>query len=114
LVNAQADAEDTTAFLDADLGFHEALAEACGNPFLQLVCQPINMFLRSHYSHRDLYPSSPEETLGEHEEILRSIAAGDTFHAHQAMQEHLRRLVRKAPAMPLPTDTSVPSGEFST
>jgi GntR family transcriptional repressor for pyruvate dehydrogenase complex len=109
MVRPHGDSGDISAFLDSDLGFHEALAQACGNPFLQLVCQPINMFLRSHYSHRDLYPSSPEETLEEHEEILQAIASRDTFHAHQTMQHHLRRLIRKAPAMPPPENGSFSS-----
>ena len=97
---------DTEAFLESDLGFHEALAHACGNPFFQLVCHPINSFLRSHYSHREQYPSSPTDTLSEHTEILRALADGDTFFAHQAMHEHLRRLRRKAPRMPEPTANS--------
>lgn len=86
---------DTDAYLDADMTFHEALAEASGNPFFQLVCQPINTFLRSHYLHRGTYPSDPARTMVEHREILQALRRRDTFGARQATEEHLLRLMRK-------------------
>lgn len=87
---------DVEAFLDADLRFHELLAESSGNPFFDLVCRPINTFLRSHYLERDHYPSDPARTLAEHEEILAALEDGDTFRARQACEEHLRRLLRNS------------------
>ena len=86
---------DTHAFLDTDMTFHEALAAASGNPFFELVCRPINTFLRSYYLHRDGYPSNPVRTLEEHREILETLRRRDTFGARQAAEEHLRRLLRK-------------------
>jgi GntR family transcriptional repressor for pyruvate dehydrogenase complex len=86
---------DSDAYLDADMNFHEALAVASGNPFFDLVCRPINTFLRSHYLQRESYPSDPVRTLEEHREILDALRRGDTFGARQATEEHLRRLLRK-------------------
>ena len=85
---------DREAFLDADMSFHELLAQASGNPFFDLVSKPINTFLRGHYQHRASYPSDPRRTLEEHQEILRSVAQRDTLGARLAMEEHLRRLLR--------------------
>lgn len=96
---------DAEAFLDADMNFHEALAHASGNPFFDLVCRPINSFLRTHYQHRDGYPSNPHRTLEEHEEILQNLHRRDTYGARKAAEEHLRRLLRKWQA---PTDGAVP------
>jgi GntR family transcriptional repressor for pyruvate dehydrogenase complex len=96
---------DGSAFLDADMNFHEALARASGNPFFDLVCRPINSFLRTHYQHREGYPSSPSSTLTEHEEILQNLRRRDTYGARKAAEEHLRRLLRK---WQTPTDGAVP------
>lgn len=87
---------DAEAFLDADMTFHEVLAEASGNPFFDLACRPINTFLRSHYQHRDHYPSDPGRSLDEHREILDALRVHDTFRARQATEEHLRRLLRNS------------------
>jgi len=101
--------DDRSAFLDADLGFHELLAEASDNPFFDLVSKPINAFLRSHYEHRSTYPSDPRRTLEEHQEILRAIAERDTLGARHAMEEHLRRLLRsRRPAWVLDPATGTP------
>lgn len=86
---------DTEAFLDADMNFHELLARASGNPFFDLICRPINSFLRSYYQHRDGYPSNPLLTLREHEDILLNLRRGDTYATRKAAEEHLRRLLRK-------------------
>ncbi|GAA3560238.1 FadR/GntR family transcriptional regulator [Microlunatus spumicola] len=96
---------DAEAFLDADMNFHEALAQASGNPFFDLVCRPINSFLRTHYQHRAGYPSNPHRTLEEHEEILQNLRRRDTYGARKAAEEHLRRLLRK---WQTPTDGAVP------
>jgi DNA-binding FadR family transcriptional regulator len=86
---------DSDAFLDADMTFHEILAEASGNPFFELVSRPINTFLRSHYLHREHYPSDPVRTLEEHREVLDAIRRGDTFGAYRSTEGHLRRLLHK-------------------
>jgi len=91
---------DRDEFLDADMRFHEAMAVASGNPFFELVCRPINAFLRSHYRHRDGYPSDPVRTLEEHREILDSLRRRDTLGAHRAVEEHLRRLLRRWRVVP--------------
>lgn len=93
---------DPDAYLDADMNFHEALAAASGNPFFELVCRPINTFLRSHYLHREHYPSDPARTLDEHREILDALRRGDSFGARQSTEEHLRRLLRKWHTDPRP------------
>ena len=96
---------DEEAFLDADMNFHESLARASGNPFFNLVCRPINSFLRTHYQHREGYPSNPSLTLAEHGEILTNLRRRDTYGARKASEEHLRRLLRK---WQTPTDGAVP------
>ncbi|VXB65596.1 FadR/GntR family transcriptional regulator [Citricoccus sp. K5] len=86
---------DRLAFLDQDVRFHEILAKASGNPYLELVSQPINHFLRKYYSTREGYPSNPGRTVEEHETILRAISQADTLAARQAIEHHLMRLLRR-------------------
>lgn len=91
---------DRDDFLDADMQFHETMALASGNPFFELICQPINAFLRSHYHHREGYPSDPGRTLEEHRVILDALRRQDTLGARQAAEEHLRRLLRRWRVVP--------------
>jgi GntR family transcriptional repressor for pyruvate dehydrogenase complex len=90
----QRSVDDRTSFLESDMSFHELLAQACGNPYFELISRPINQFLRRHYDRRAGYPSDPRRTLEEHRHILDALRRADTFGARQATEEHLRRLLR--------------------
>lgn len=81
-------------FLDADLSFHELIAEASGNPFFSLVIRPINGFLRDTYRTSPGYPSEAGDTVREHAEIADAIAAGAPSRARFATENHLRRIMR--------------------
>ena len=88
-------AEPSSAeFLDADLAFHEKIAEASGNPFFLLVMRPVNDFLTDSYTAGAGYPSEAGHTVDEHFEIAHAIKAGDPFRARFAAENHLRRVVR--------------------
>lgn len=81
-------------FLAADLGFHELMAEASGNPFFALLVRPINGFLADAYTEGPGYPSEATQTIAEHIEIADAIASGDPARARFATESHLRRVVR--------------------
>ncbi len=84
----------TSEFLDADLAFHEQIAQASGNPFFLLVMRPVNDYLSDSYSAGAGYPSEAGHTVQEHLEIAQAIAAGDPARARFAAENHLRRIVR--------------------
>ncbi|MGI6869746.1 MULTISPECIES: FadR/GntR family transcriptional regulator [Amycolatopsis] len=97
-------------FLDADLRFHEIVAQASGNPFFSLVIGPLNGFLRDTYRTGPGYPSEAANTLEEHVQIAEAIAAGDPSRARFATENHLRRVMRHrdrllAEKQPIPTRT---------
>ena len=94
IVAGQGCVDDRKLFLESDMSFHELLAQACGNPYFELISLPVNQFLRSHYARRASYPSDPRRTLEEHLEILDALRRGDTLAARHATEEHLRRLLR--------------------
>lgn len=81
-------------FLDADLAFHEKVAEASGNPFFRLVMGPVNDFLGDTYRAGAGYPSEAGHTIEEHLEIAHAIELGDPARARFAAENHLRRIVR--------------------
>jgi GntR family transcriptional repressor for pyruvate dehydrogenase complex len=81
-------------FLDADLTFHERIAEASGNPFFPLVMRPVNTFLADTYSAGAGYPSEAGNTVTEHLEIAHAIDVGDPARARFAAEDHLRRITR--------------------
>lgn len=87
-------AVDSDDALDADLSFHEIVAQASGNPFFSLVIRPVNSFLREAYRTGPGYPSEAGHTVREHEEIADAIAAGDPSRARFASENHLRRVMR--------------------
>ncbi|GAA4617763.1 FadR/GntR family transcriptional regulator [Saccharopolyspora hordei] len=86
--------DDPEEFLDADLTFHEIVAEASGNPFFSLMVRPITGFLRDAYRKGPGYSVEARNTVQEHHEIAEAISAGDPSRARFAMENHLRRIVR--------------------
>lgn len=90
----QAADPSSTEFLEADLTFHERIAEATGNPFFPLVMRPVNAFLANTYSTGAGYPSEAGNTVQEHLEIAYAIESGDPARARFAAENHLRRIIR--------------------
>jgi GntR family transcriptional regulator, transcriptional repressor for pyruvate dehydrogenase complex len=95
-LNERLQAADPTGkeFLEADLTFHERIAEASGNPFFLLMMRPVNTFLADTYSTGAGYPSEAGHTVQEHLEIARAIEAGNPARARFAAEDHLRRIAR--------------------
>jgi GntR family transcriptional regulator, transcriptional repressor for pyruvate dehydrogenase complex len=95
-LNERLQAADPTGkeFLEADLTFHERIAEASGNPFFLLMMRPVNTFLADTYSTGAGYPSEAPRTVQEHLEIARAIEAGNPARARFAAEDHLRRIAR--------------------
>ena len=86
--------DDRAEFLDADLAFHELVAEASGNLFFGLVIRPINGFLREAYRTGPGYTGEAGHTVQEHVEIAAAIDSGDPSRARFAVENHLRRIAR--------------------
>ena len=80
--------------VDADLGFHHALARAVGSPRLERLYLSMSGEIRLCIS--QLRPSwqSPMHMSDEHRELLAIIESGDVQAAEARMREHLQRAVR--------------------
>jgi GntR family transcriptional repressor for pyruvate dehydrogenase complex len=88
--------DDYTAWLDADLAFHLAVAKATQNPFIMAFIQPINRVLRDVYREPIGYLATQANTLQEHRAIADAIAAGDPEAARRAASAHLTRITDDA------------------
>jgi DNA-binding FadR family transcriptional regulator len=79
-------------FIDADLQFHLAVAEASGNRLLVYCMDAIRGVVQRALMTVYLLPQSPERAVVEHARIRAAIGAGDRERARQEMQSHLDRV----------------------
>jgi GntR family transcriptional regulator, transcriptional repressor for pyruvate dehydrogenase complex len=87
-------------YVDADVEFHALLARAARNEVLLTMLEPIVDLLRaSRRVSASRRPGSALRALGEHEEILRRVEAGDAEGARREMRAHLANTVRDIEAV---------------
>lgn len=89
---ALADSGRADGFIDADLRFHLALAEATGNRLVVHSMHAVRDVLRRALLTVYRIPQSPESAVGEHRKIRAAIAAGDTDRSREEMRAHLDRV----------------------
>jgi GntR family transcriptional regulator, transcriptional repressor for pyruvate dehydrogenase complex len=87
-------------YVDADVEFHALLARAARNGVLLTMLDPIVDLLRaSRRVSASRRPGSALRALGEHEEILRRVEAGDAEGARREMRSHLANTVKDIEAV---------------
>jgi len=79
-------------FIDADLRFHLAVAEATGNRLVLHSMQAVRDVVRRALMTVFVIPQSPESAVVEHRGIRAAIASGDPARARQEMTDHLVRV----------------------
>jgi GntR family transcriptional repressor for pyruvate dehydrogenase complex len=87
--NARRDAD---AFIEADLDFHLALAEAAANPFILSLIDSIVGLLREQRMKIFYVDGGPERGQFHHKRILDAMERRDSRAAREAMQAHLRQV----------------------
>jgi GntR family transcriptional repressor for pyruvate dehydrogenase complex len=80
---------DSDAFVEADLDFHLALAEAAANPIVLSLIDSIVGLLREQRVRISLVEGSPQRGQRYHRSILEAIERHDPQAARAAMQAHL-------------------------
>ena len=81
-------------FIEADLAFHMAVAEASRNPVLVHLMHAIRDLLQRSLSSSYHIPGSPERAVDMHRLILEAVAEKRPEAARQRMQEHIARVER--------------------
>ncbi len=92
---------DPEAYIEADLDFHLALAEAAGNPLILSLLDSIVGLLREQRSRIFQVDGGPERGQFHHKRILAAIEARDPDAARDAMWAHLQQ-VREDSSYSLP------------
>ena len=91
---------DPDAYIEADLDFHLALAEAAGNPIILSLIDSIVGLLREQRMGIFQVDGGPERGQYHHKRILEAIEHRDPVGARDAMKAHLKQVredSRKAP-----------------
>jgi GntR family transcriptional repressor for pyruvate dehydrogenase complex len=83
---------DSEAFIEGDLDFHLALAEAAANPLILSLIDSIVGLLREHRIRTYYVEGGPERGQYHHKRILRAVEHRDTVGAREAMRSHLRQV----------------------
>jgi len=92
LLDRQADnIGDSELFIDADMAFHQKIAQISGNPIFAAVSGAMLGWLKSYHTEMLIWTGRENFTLAEHEEIIRAIEKGDADLAEKAMIKHLER-----------------------
>lgn len=100
--------ENADAYIEADLDFHLALAEAAGNPLILALIDSIVVLLRQHRLRIFFVHGGPERGQHHHKRILDAVASHDSDAARGAMKAHLQQVTEdshKFQADGLPTAT---------
>lgn len=93
--------KDPDAFIEADLDFHLALAEAAANPIILSLIDSIVGLLREQRMGIFQVDGGPERGQHHHKKILKAIGLRDPTGAREAMKAHLvqvREDSRRAPS----------------
>jgi GntR family transcriptional repressor for pyruvate dehydrogenase complex len=84
---------DREAYIEADLDFHLALAEAAGNPLILSLLDSIVGLLREQRSRIFDVDGGPERGQYHHKRILAAVEQRNPEAAREAMREHLRQVL---------------------
>jgi GntR family transcriptional regulator, transcriptional repressor for pyruvate dehydrogenase complex len=89
---ASDDANRGARYIDADLRFHLAIAEATRNGVVLHAMDALRGVIRRALMSIFLVPKSPERSFEQHREIRTAVATRDAVAAREAMRAHLVRV----------------------
>jgi GntR family transcriptional repressor for pyruvate dehydrogenase complex len=93
VITMERNLEDPDAYVEADLDFHLALAEAVGNPLILSLLDSIVGLLREQRSRIFEVDGGPERGQFHHKRILSAIEKRDPEKAREAMRAHLKQVL---------------------
>jgi GntR family transcriptional regulator, transcriptional repressor for pyruvate dehydrogenase complex len=91
--------QDRDAYIEADLDFHLALAEAVGNPLILSLLDSIVGLLREQRSRIFNVGGGPQRGQYHHQRILAAIERRDAEAAREAMRAHLNQVFEDSSAL---------------
>lgn len=97
---------DPDAYIEADLDFHLALAEAAGNPLILSLLDSIVGLLREQRMKIFQVDGGPQRGQYHHKRILAAVERHDPDAAREMMREHLRQVGEDSQASSASEDSS--------
>jgi GntR family transcriptional repressor for pyruvate dehydrogenase complex len=94
---------DPDAYVEADLDFHLALAEAAGNPLILSLLDSIVGLLREQRSRIFNVKGGPERGQFHHKRILAAVEQRDSEAAREAMRAHLQQVLADSSSLGNPS-----------
>ena len=91
--------EDVNRFVEADLDFHLALAEATENPIIPLLMDSIIDLLREERKRIGLADGGLQRGQYHHKKILEAVMRRDSKAARKTMQDHLEQIRKDSEAL---------------
>lgn len=85
--------QDPEGYVEADLDFHLAMAEAVGNPLILSLLDSIVGLLRAQRTRIFKVEGGPERGQFHHKKILAAIEQHDAESAREAMRAHLKQVL---------------------
>jgi GntR family transcriptional regulator, transcriptional repressor for pyruvate dehydrogenase complex len=98
---------DSDAFIEADLDFHLALAEAAANPLILTLIDSIVGLLREQRTRIFLVEGGPERGQYHHKRVLEAVEHRDPIGAREAMKAHLRQVREDSRHVPVGNDRAM-------
>ncbi len=96
--------DNADLFIEADLDFHLALAEATQNPLIPALLDTIVDILREQRKQAALVVSGLQRSQFHHKKILEAVIMHDPMAARQAMRDHLEQVRKDLETSILRTD----------
>ncbi len=90
--------DDVDLYVEADLDFHLALAEATQNPVIPAMMDSIIHLLREHRKRIGLATGGLERGQYHHKQVLAAVKRRDPAAAHEAMTRHLLQVAEDSAA----------------
>ena len=97
---------DPDAYVEADLDFHLALAEAVGNPLILSLLDSIVGLLREQRTRTFDVDGGPERGQFHHKRILSAVERRDSEEAREAMRAHLNQVLADSSSINATTATT--------
>lgn len=88
---------DPATYIEADLDFHLALAEAAGNPLILSLIDSIVVLLREQRMRIFFTEGGPQRGQHHHARIMEAVTKRDVEGARAAMREHLQQVKQDSP-----------------
>lgn len=94
LAQQQATLSDPQAFRLADLKFHEAIWDGCGNAFLRRIGESLNALGLEFRRRASENPNVLDQSLKDHRRLLDALKARDPAAAADAAEAHMQNVYR--------------------